>query len=126
MAIKETKMTRLARYLMGIDEAKMINTKTFDGEHWYMAADICCLMGITNHSQVVRDYLDYDESRKETIYIGGYGKKKVLLVNDSGMLKIIMRGRTEFAFEAQERLRATPEYLKTTPWPYELFLDKAA
>ena len=85
-----------------------------------MAADICRLLGVTNHSNAVKTHLDADESRKETIYIGGYGKKKVLLVSTSGMLKLILCGRSERAVQVIERARQTPVYLKTNDWPAEL------
>jgi prophage antirepressor-like protein len=114
-------MTGLARYLFGKEAAMTIPTRTFDGEHWFMAAIICDLLGISNHSQAVRDYLDDDEWRKETIYIGGrHGKKHVLLINNSGMLKLIRIGRSVNAGLVRERATIIPDNLKPASWPSEL------
>jgi len=113
-------MTKIARYLFGIEIAQSIITRTFDGEHWYMASDICSLLGISNHSQAVRIHLFEDEYRKESIYIGGYGKKKVLLISNSGLLKLIVIGRSENAIQVREKAKYTPTELKTVDWPAEL------
>jgi hypothetical protein len=120
---KETKMTKIIRYLFGNEFAKTIATRTLDGQHWYMALDICNLVGIKNHSQAVHRFRERDELslteeewRKETIYIGGYGKKKVLMVNDNGVLKLILQGKSPRACEAQERARQTPSNLIPETW----------
>lgn len=109
-------MTKLARYLFGIEEAKTISTRTIDGKSWYMAADICRLLRITNHSQAVHDHLTDQEWQLTKIYTGT-SNRQVLLVNDAGMLKLIMLGRTDWAHEVQSRAKQTPDHLKTTPWP---------
>lgn len=102
-------MTNLARYLLGYEQAQTITTRTYDGEHWYMASDICGLLGISNHSVAVhgrrKDAFELDDTewRKETVYIGGYGKKNILMVNDSGMLKLIMQSKSEGALAIRKR-----------------------
>jgi len=110
-------MTKLARFLFGINEAETITNRSYDGDHWYMASCICGLLGITGYSQAVHKHLEDNEWRKETIYIGGYGKRKVLLVNTIGMLKLIVRGRTPYAIKVQERIVQVPSNLKTRNWP---------
>ena len=118
-------MTKLARYLFGTTEATSIPTRTIGGEHWYMAAVICSLLGYSNHSKTVHDHLYEHEWRKETIYIGGnHGKKHVLLINNSGMLKLIMLAKPEFAQTFKKRAEQTPAYLKDVKWPTELFEEK--
>src|ERR1035437_1327431 len=96
--IRRTKMTKIAIYLFGYDEAQTISARTIDNQHWYTAIDICNLLGIANHSQAVHRERENDgftltetESRKETIF-NGSRKKKMLLVNDNGMLKLILQG----------------------------------
>ncbi len=116
-------MTKITRYLFGNDAASTITTRTIDGEHWYMAADICALLEITNHSQAVRDHLIGSEYRKETTYIGGYGKKRILLINNSGMLKLIMAGRSESASRVRNQARLAPAHLRGNDWPAELNLS---
>ena len=113
-------MTKITRYLFGNEMAETITTRTMDGEHWYMAADICALLEIANHSQAVQKHLDESEYRKETIYIGGYGKKHVLLINNSGMFKLIVAGRSDLAVQVRDKVKCAPDYLKTSEWPVEL------
>jgi prophage antirepressor-like protein len=115
-------MTRIARYLFGNEDAQNIVTRTIDGEHWYMASIVCQILGITNHSIAVNGIrkdglgLTDNERCKESIFIGNYGKQKVLLVNDNGMLKLIFQGKSPWALEVQERARRTPENLRPESW----------
>ncbi len=109
-------MTKLARYLLGVDEAKTVSTRTIDGSSWYMAADLCRLLRIANHSQAIHNHLAAHEWHLHTIYTGR-SNRQVLLVNDAGMLKLIMLGRTDWAHEVQSRAKQTPDHLKTIPWP---------
>ena len=108
-------MTKFARYLFGHMNALTISVRFIDGEYWYMAADICRLLEIENHSTAVhgkrkRDEftLEDHEWRKETIYIGGYGKKRVLLVNDEGMKKLIFQATSPLARPIQRRALNIP------------------
>lgn len=117
-------MTGLARFLFGNNEAETITNRHIDGDHWYMAANICGLLGIANHSLAVHDHLDDDEWRKETIYIGGYGKKKVLLVSTIGMLKLIVQGRTPYALKVCDQIFQVPANLRTDGWPEKVTEDK--
>ena len=39
-------MTKITRYLFGVENAQTITTRTIDGQHWYMALDICNQLGI--------------------------------------------------------------------------------
>jgi prophage antirepressor-like protein len=119
-------MTRLARYLFGNEDAVQINNRNIDGERWYMVSIICQILGMSNHSIAVhrdreRDIytLDDDEWRKVKIYTGN-ANRQVLLVNTTGMLKIIFQGKTTRAKEVQERARKTPANLRTAElaeWP---------
>lgn len=109
-------MTGLARYLFGVEPAQMISTRTLGGEHWYMAADICGLIGTANYSSAVQNHLDDHEYRHEVIYTGR-AKRRVLMVNDAGMLKLIRAGRTKRACAAYERALCAPAYLRKTQWP---------
>ena len=116
-------MTKIARYLFGEVKAKTIATRSINGQHWYMARDICNLLGIANHSQAVsrergQDKFTHDDSehRLETIYIGGRTKKQVLMVNDNGMLKLILQGISTTALEVQEQARKAPPSLVPVSW----------
>lgn len=115
-------MTKLARYLFGIDAALTISTRTIGGQSWYMAADICIILDIANHSTAVhrqreRDGLTLNETewRNETIFTGT-SRRQVLMVNDGGMLKLIFQGKNQLAKEAQERVQDTPQELIPPAW----------
>lgn len=115
-------MTKIMRYLFGKEAAKDITTRTMEGQSWYMAANICGLLGIANHSQAVHHERDdglqplESEWRKETIYIGGSSKKHILLVNNGGALKLIYQATTPFARKVQEKVNKTPEELRPAQW----------
>ena len=98
-------MTKFIIYLFDYDAAQSVTTRRFDGEHWYMASDICGLIGIAGYSSAVLRHLDHDEYRKETMYIGGYGKKHVLLINNSGVIRLIKSVRSENARHLQGKLK---------------------
>jgi prophage antirepressor-like protein len=55
MRIENTNMTKLARFLFGINEAQTIQNRHYDGDHWYMASNICGLLGIAGYSQAVHN-----------------------------------------------------------------------
>ncbi|UFS71772.1 Bro-N domain-containing protein [Geomonas sp. RF6] len=119
-------MTKIMRYLFGVEEAQVITTRKFDGEHWYTAVDICNLLGIENHSQAVHrqretDNLTLEDSewRKESVF-NGTSKRKMLMVNDSGALKLIFQGTSAVACDIQERARKTSIDLIPASWPLGL------
>lgn len=113
-------MTKLAIFLFGYNEAQTIQNRPIDCDHWYMASCICGLLGITGYSQVVHKYLYDYEWRKESIHIGGYGKKNILLVSTIGMLKLIVRGRTPYAHRVCDRIFKVPVNLRVDDWPTKI------
>ncbi len=122
MSRNDFRGNRLTIYLFG-DSAGKIATRTHDDQSWYMAADICRLVGISSHSQAVHrqrkndDFtLEEYEWRKEPEYIGGYGKKLILMVNNGGMLKLIYQSKTPAARAVQERITTIPEELFPEQW----------
>ncbi len=102
-------MTKLTIHLFGYEPAQTIVTRTIDGRSWYMAADICRLLGISNHSLAVQNHLDDDEQLKTTAYIGGYGKKHILMINNSGMLKLVNAAQDAKAAFVKQRARNIPD-----------------
>ena len=101
-------MTKLARFLFGVEDALTITTRTKKGQSWYMAADICRLVGIANHSIAVhgprKDSFELEKAEWcKTSEFTGTTKRQILMVNDSGMRKLIMQGTTNRAREVQAR-----------------------
>lgn len=118
-------MTKTAKYLFGTELAKTISVRTINDQHWYTSVDICNLLGIENHSQAVHRKRETDaltllpsEWRKETIF-NGSRKKYMQMVNDNGMLKLIMQGTSPFAQEVQKRVKSTPQHLIPAGWRRE-------
>jgi prophage antirepressor-like protein len=102
-------MTKLAIKLFGYDNAQSITTRIIGGQSWYMAVCICNLLGISNHSvavhnQRIRDQytLEANEYRYEVIYTGA-AKRRVLMVNNNGMGKLIFQANPQCAGEIQAR-----------------------
>lgn len=119
-------MTKIAIYLFGYEEAQTIATRTIKRQHWYAAIDICNLLGITNHSQAVHRERETDELTladgewlKKSIFNGG-SKRKMLLVNDNGMLKLILQAAPDKMGKIQERARKAPVDLIPESWQTEL------
>lgn len=111
-------MTKLAIKLFGYDNAQTISNRTINGRSWYMAFDICNLVGIKNYSDAVNKKAKVDaytltptEHQKETIYTGT-SNRNVLLVNDKGMLKLIMQSNPAFNAEIQARALEVLKSLK--------------
>jgi len=118
--------TKIARYLFGTENALTISTRTIDGQHWYAAVDICNLLGIANHSQAVHRERETDdlslndrEWTTENMW-NGKNKRRMLVVNDSGLLKLVLQGTSARAKEAQEKARQTSPSLTPAAWPPEL------
>jgi len=116
MVLKETIMTKLCIRLFGYDNAQTILTRTLEGKHWYMARDICNLVGISNHSAAVNKphkvaayTLARSEYQLKTEYTGT-SRRQLLLVNDKGVLKLIMQ--SDPAYNAEIKARAL-EVIKT-------------
>jgi len=104
-------MTRLAIRLFGYDNAQTILVRTIDGKHWYMAYHICRLVGIKNYSAAVNKKhkvdaytLNSSERMKHTEFTGS-SNRHLLLVNDKGMLKLIMQSNHAFASEIIDRAK---------------------
>jgi prophage antirepressor-like protein len=102
-------MTKLAIKLFGYDNAKTILTRTLNGKSWYMAFDVCNLVGIKNYSAAVNKKhknatytLASSEHQLKTEYTGT-SRKSILLVNDKGMLKLIMQSDPACTGEIQAR-----------------------
>lgn len=102
-------MTKLAIRLFGYENAQTILNRTIDNKHWYMASDICRLVGIKGYSAAVNRNnkkgavynLTASESRYENVYTGT-SKRRVLLVNDTGMLKLVMKGNPGINADTQK------------------------
>lgn len=62
-----------------------------DGQHWFIAADVCAALGIGNPSAAVAK-LDQDEKGISSIDTPG-GQQSAIVVNESGLYATILRCR---------------------------------
>lgn len=70
----------------------IIRTITKDGEPWFVAKDVCDVLGIKNVSDTLSKVLDADEKGIDTIDTLG-GTQRVSIINESGLYALIMKSR---------------------------------
>lgn len=68
-----------------------VRTVIKDGEPWFVAKDVCDVLGINDPSMAIRD-LDEDEKGTSTIGTLG-GNQTMLTVNESGLYALIFKSR---------------------------------
>jgi len=73
---------------------RQVRTVTRDGEPWFVAADVCAVLGIANARQAVT-YLDEDEVVQQPVTTNdGSGRSLATnLVNEPGLYSLILRSR---------------------------------
>jgi len=105
-------MTKLCIALFGYANAQTILTRTIAGGRWYMAQDICRLLGISNYSNAVnkpfRDKLFTLTDRERRYYstFTGTSKRRLLFVTTDGLYKVIMQADPQVSGEIQEKARS--------------------
>ena len=104
-------------------ESKSVRTILRDGDPWFVATDICRILGLGNVAMAIRR-LDPDEkgvNRIDTLR----GPQKLTIVNESGLYTLIMRSdkpaarrfRKWVTSEVLPALRRTGRYAVTAPEP---------
>ena len=76
---------------------KQVRTVEHDGEVWFIANDVCNVLGLTNARKAVRS-LDADEKGVTKSYTLG-GNQSMTVVNEPGMYKLIFKSRKAEAKE---------------------------
>lgn len=72
-------------------EKQQIRTVVIDGEPWFVAKDVCDVLGHSN-SRVALERLDEDEKGVSTVYTLG-GQQEVSVINESGMYSLVLTSR---------------------------------
>ncbi len=78
-----------------------VRTVLIAGDPWFVAADICSAIGVSNTSQAV-SYLDNDETQRipaALISNEGRAQDSFLVVNEPGMYSLVLRSRKDRAKE---------------------------
>jgi len=106
-------MTKFTIKLFGYQPAQTILTRKDDnGKHCYMAYDICRLLGIKNYSKAVNkpfknsDYTLLPTEYQYLIKYTGAARRKLLMVNEIGVLKLIMQSDPVINAEIQAKALA--------------------
>lgn len=68
-----------------------VRTVTMDGQPWFVAADVCAVLGIGRPQDSVR-YLDEDERGRCSVDTPS-GEQQMLIVNEPGLYSLILRSR---------------------------------
>ena len=82
-------------------KAQEVRTVEIDGESWFVAKDVCDILGLANARKSVKS-LDNDEKSSVTISYGTSpkgGNPNMTVVNEPGMYKLIFKSRKAEAKE---------------------------
>lgn len=71
-----------------------------DGTTWWVAADVCAVLGLRNPSKVC-SRLEAGEKAALTLSYTPTGQQEILIVNEPGLYRLIMRSRKKEAKEFQ-------------------------
>lgn len=71
------------------DKFGLVRTFNRDGNPWFLAADICCALGLSNTTEALRS-LEADERSTEKM-MAGTRMQDVNIISESGMYALIMR-----------------------------------
>ena len=82
-------MNELSIFNYGQNEVRTVQV---DGEPWFVAKDVCDVLGISNVSDTLSKVLDDDEKGVDSIYTPG-GNQQVSIVNEPGLYSLILRSR---------------------------------
>lgn len=68
-----------------------ISTVSLDGEAWFVAADVCRVLGLGNPSMALRRLPDQEKSKTLIRIEGSRGNPNKYVVNESGLYSLILR-----------------------------------
>ena len=79
------------------NENVSVRTKVIDGEPWFVAKDVCMMLGIQNSRDTLAKVLEDDEAGVATIYTrssnGVEQNREVGIINESGLYHLIFISR---------------------------------
>lgn len=95
---------------------RQVRTVTVDGEPWFVAADVCAVLGIVETHRAVAS-LDDDEKDRHSVTTPG-GVQEVVTINEPGLYSLVLRSRKPEAklfkrwitHEVLPAIRATGSY----------------
>lgn len=73
-------------------EQHPVRTLLRDGEPWFVAADVCAVLGYTNASKAIADHLEADDRSNEQLDRSRMGSKAVI-ISEAGLYALVLRSR---------------------------------
>ena len=90
-ATKNTADTQLSQAFTFNASNQQVRTVTIDSEPYFVAKDVCVILGISNHNDAV-GRLDDDEKRGSALPTPS-GTQQMVVVNESGLYHLIFQSR---------------------------------
>ncbi len=117
---KENAIVNFVDFNFNGDDVRIVDQ---DGNPWFVAKDVCQILGIKNHRQACAD-LDDDEKGVITMDTPG-GPQKTLIISESGVYKLIFKSRKPVAKEFQNWLsrEVVPQIRKTGSYQVDGYLE---
>ena len=88
-------------------EGKQARIVMKDGQAWWVAKDVCDILGYANVTKALNDHLDEDERNTLTIREGIRGNPNVNIINESGLYCLIRRSNMPKAKEFRKWVTGT-------------------
>lgn len=73
-------------------DGRRVRTLVIDGEPWFVAVDVCAILGLTNITEALRG-LDEDEFRTAEVVDSAGRRQRSYVVNEPGLYSLILRSR---------------------------------
>ena len=98
-----------------------VRTIEINGEAWFVAKDVCNLLGLTNPAAVIKTL---DEDERSRFYLGRQGE--VDIINESGLYALIFRSNKPKAKQFSKWLRSEvlPAIRRTGSYNKELEIKR--
>jgi prophage antirepressor-like protein len=94
-----------------------------DKNPWFVAKDVCTILEIKNPSKAVRDFPPDEKAIITTITSSYSGENEtvkktphnLLILNESGVMRLILKSRKENAWKFKERIIKVISYYRRNP-----------
>lgn len=105
-------------------DGREVRTVVVDGEPWFVLADLCHVLGLSNPTMVAQRLSDDDLSRTEVIDSMGR-RQSVTIVNESGMYDVVLRSDKTEAINFRRWITGTvlPQIRKTGSYGIQARLE---
>ena len=110
---QEGVMNELAGLVPFIFNAQACRITDRDGNPWFAVKDVCAILEIKNPSQAVQRFPSEEKAMITTISTTYSGAErpiphKLLIINEAGVMRLILKSRKPNAWEFKERIILYP------------------